>query len=46
MKLRKKTKYSHRYFLDYLANESGCTIFLKPTNKKEIAKNYILTQLY
>ena len=30
-------KYSHKHFSDCLANESGNTIFLQPTDKKEIA---------
>ena len=29
--------YSHKHFSDYLANENGSTIFLQPTDKKEIA---------
>ena len=33
----KKTKYSHKHFSDYLANENGNSIFLQPTDKEEIA---------
>ena len=33
----KKTKYSHKHFSDYLANENRNTIFLQPTDKGEIA---------
>ena len=35
--IRKKTKYSHKHFLNYLSNESSRTIFLQPTDKEEIA---------
>ena len=41
----KKTKYSHKHFSDYLANENGNTIFLQPTDKEEIAKSYLLSTL-
>ena len=34
---RKNMKYSHKHFLDYLSNESSCTVFLQPTDKEEIA---------
>ena len=34
---KKSIQYSHKHFLDYLANENGNTIFLRPTNKEEIA---------
>ena len=37
LKLQKKTKYSHKHFSDYLSNENTSTIFLQPTDKKEIA---------
>ena len=30
-------KYIHKFFSDYLSNESSSTIFLKPTDKEEIA---------
>ena len=33
----KKTRYSHKHFSDYLANENGNSIFLQPTDKEEIA---------
>ena len=33
----KSIKYTHKHFLDYLSNESDSTIFLQPTDKKEIA---------
>ena len=33
----KKKQNIHKYFLDYLSNESGRTIFLQPTDKEEIA---------
>ena len=28
---KKTTKYSHKHFLDYLANKNSSTIFLQPT---------------
>ena len=31
------TKYSHKNFSDYLANENNSTIFMQPTDKEEIA---------
>ena len=34
---KKSIKHSHKHFSDYLANESGRTIFLQPTDKEEIA---------
>ena len=34
---KRSTKYSHKHFSDYLSNESSSTIFLQPTEKKEIA---------
>ena len=34
---KKNTKYSQKYFSDYLANENGNTIFLQPNDKEEIA---------
>ena len=34
---KKSIKYSHKHFSDYLSNESSSTIFLQPTDKKEIA---------
>ena len=37
LKLRTTTKYSHKYISDYLPNESGCTIFVQPPGKEEIA---------
>ena len=33
---KKSIKYSHKHFSDYLSNESSTTIFLQPTDKKEI----------
>ena len=33
---KRSIKYSHEHFSDYLSNESGSTIFLQPTDKKEI----------
>ena len=30
-------KYSNKYFSNYLSNETSITIFLKPTDKEEIA---------
>ena len=33
---KKSVKYSHKHFSGYLANENS-TIFLQPTDKKEIA---------
>ena len=29
-------KYSHKYFSDYLSNESISTLFLQPTDKGEL----------
>ena len=40
----KSIKYLHKYFSDYLANESGSKIFLQTTDKEEIA-NIILARL-
>ena len=34
---KKSIKYSHKYFSDYLSNESDSTIFMQPTDKEEIA---------
>ena len=34
---KKSIKYTHKYFSDYLLNESDSTIFLQPTVKEEIA---------
>ena len=34
---KKKTKYSHKHFSDYLSNENSSTIFLQPVDKEEIA---------
>ena len=33
---KKSIKYTHKHFSDYLSNESDSTIFLQPTDKKEI----------
>ena len=33
---KKSIKYSHKYFSDYLSNESISTLFLQPTDKGEI----------
>ena len=33
---KRSMKYSHKYFSDYLSNESSSKIFLQPTDKKEI----------
>ena len=41
---KKKTKYSHKHFSDYLSNESSITIFLQPTDKDETAN--IISSLY
>ena len=38
LKLQKKrVNFSHKYFSDYLSNESGSTTFLQPTDKEELA---------
>ena len=34
---KRSKKYSHKHFSDYLSNESSSTIFLQPTEQKEIA---------
>ena len=34
---KKSMKYTHKYFSDYLLNESDSKIFLEPTDKEEIA---------
>ena len=34
---KKRIKYTHKHFSDHLSNESDSTIFLQPTDKKEIA---------
>ena len=34
---KRRIKYSHKHFSDYLSNESSSTIFLQPTDKEEIA---------
>ena len=34
---KKSIKYSHKHFTDYLSNQNDSTIFLQPTDKKEIA---------
>ena len=34
---KRRTKYSHKHFSDYLSNESSSTIILHPTDKEEIA---------
>ena len=34
---QKSTKYSHKQFSDYLANENGSIVFLQPTDTGEIA---------
>ena len=34
---KKVLNYSHKHFSDYLSNKCSSTIFLEPTNKKEIA---------
>ena len=31
---RKSIKHSHKYFSDYLSNETSSTIFLQPTDKE------------
>ena len=33
---KKNIKYLHKYFSDYLSNESSSTIFLEPTDKEEL----------
>ena len=33
---KKTIKYPHKHFPDYLGNENGSAIFLKPTDKEEI----------
>ena len=33
---KKSIKYSHKYFSDYLSNESISTLFLQPTDREEI----------
>ena len=35
--LKRSIKYSHKHFSDYLQNENGSTVFLKPIDKEEIA---------
>ena len=40
---KKSVKYSHRYFSDYLSNESISKLFLQPTDREEIVS--ILSQL-
>ena len=35
--IKKIIQYSHKHVSDYLPNESSSTIFLKPTDKEEIA---------
>ena len=37
LKLRRKTKYLHKHFSSYLANENSGTVFLPPTDKEEIS---------
>ena len=34
---KKNIKYPHKHFSDYLSNENSSTMFLLPTDKKEIA---------
>ena len=36
---KKRLRYSHKHFSDYLVNESNSTIFLQPTDKEEVANN-------
>ena len=33
---KKRIKYSHKHFSDYLSNESISTLFLQPTDREEI----------
>ena len=33
---KRRIKYSHKHFSDYLSNESSSTMFQQPTDKKEI----------
>ena len=40
---KKRLRYLHKHFSDYLVNESNSTIFLQPTDKEEVA-NIILSQ--
>ena len=40
---KKSIKYSHKYFSDYLSNESISTLFLQPTDREEIVN--IITSL-
>ena len=34
---KRRIKYSHKHFPDYLSNESSGTVFLQPADKEEIA---------
>ena len=34
---KESIKYTHKYFSDYLSNQSDSTIFLQPTDKEEIS---------
>ena len=42
---KKSIKYTHKHFSHHLSNESDGTIFLKPTDKEEIANTYPLSTL-
>ena len=35
--MKKSIKYSRKHFSDYLSDETSSTIFLRPTDKEEIA---------
>ena len=37
LKLQKSIKFSRKHFSDFLSNEGSIKMFLKPTNKEEIA---------